>query len=138
MIEITQSEINHEEVMKKLCGVDTGCIVSFRGIVRGESQGRNIREMRIEIYPEMAASVLKDISDEAKDLYKLNEVSIVHRYGAFVVGDDIVLIAVSAGHRAEAFTACRYIIDELKKRVPIWKKEYTTEGEYWVDGERPE
>ena len=64
--------------------------------------------------------------------------AIVHRYGEFKVGDELVFVAISAGHRREAFEACQYFIDELKQRVPIWKKEVTPDGSYWVEGEKRE
>jgi len=86
-------------------------------------------------FSKAALDELEKISEEAKELFGLKCVNIVHRHGLLSVGDNIVFIGVSAGHRDQGFEGCRFIIDELKKRVPIWKKEYTPEGEYWVEGE---
>ena len=112
---------------------DTGCIVTFLGTVRDNAKGRKVAKMNIEVYDEMAKTQLEAIRDEAKEKYDVNKVVVVHRYGDLNLMDNIVLITVSAGHRKEAFTACMYIIDELKQRVPIWKKETTPEGDFWVD-----
>jgi len=138
MINVTRSPFNYEDVVSNISEPDAGCIVTFRGIVRGKSKGKAVERMSIEVYPDMAISELTKIRDEAKALFKIIDISIVHRYGDLAVGEDIVIIAVSASHRAEAFEACKYVIDKLKKRVPIWKKEYTPEGDYWVEGDRPE
>lgn len=138
MIDVTRSRFNYEEIVSGISGPESGCIVTFRGIVRGESKGRTVERMSIEVYPDMAISELKKIREEAKEMFEINDLSIVHRYGDLSVGEDIVIIALSAPHRAEAFTACIYVIDKLKKKVPIWKKEYTRDGDYWVEGERPE
>ena len=94
--------------------------------------------MSIEVYEDMARTQLEAIVGEAEDRFDVDRVEVVHRYGDLAVGDNIVFIGVSAGHRDEGFEACRYIIDELKKRVPIWKKEYTPDGVVWVEGDRRE
>jgi len=89
--------------------------------------------MEFEHYPGMAEKQLETLRSEAIERFGVIEVAIVHRYGKIEIGEDIVLIVVAAGHRAEAFEACRWCIDELKKIVPIWKKEKTTDGEIWVE-----
>jgi molybdopterin synthase catalytic subunit len=94
--------------------------------------------MEIEVYPEMAEKQLEAIRGEAIKQFGVEDILVVHRYGDLHIGDNIVLVAVSAGHRAEAFTACRYVIDELKKRVPIWKREHTPSGAWWVEAGRPD
>ncbi|MCX6656163.1 MAG: molybdenum cofactor biosynthesis protein MoaE [Candidatus Bathyarchaeota archaeon] len=86
----------------------------------------------------MAEKQLQRIRGEAIKKFGVEEILIVHRYGNLMVGDNIVLIAVSAGHRDSAFDACRYVIDELKKRVPIWKREHTPTGACWVEVGRPD
>ena len=91
--------------------------------------------MCIEVYEVMAMRQLEAIRSEVIDKYGVNEVAVVHRYGELKVLDNIVFIAVSSGHRKEAFDACMYFIDELKQRVPIWKKEITPDGDFWVEGE---
>ena len=133
MIRITESDFNVDDEVRQMKTPSVGGIVTFIGTVRGESEGETINRMEIEIYPEMAEKQLRAIRDEAIKRFNVNEVRIIHRFGDLHLGDNIVLIAVSAGHRAEAFDACRYAIDELKKRVPIWKREHTSTGERWVE-----
>jgi molybdopterin synthase catalytic subunit len=116
----------------------SGCVVTFVGTVRGTSAGRPVSRMGVEVYEDMARAQLEAIVGEAAKKFGVDRVEVVHRYGDLEVGDNIVFIGVSAGHRDQGFEACRYIIDELKKRVPIWKKEYTPDGAVWVEGERRE
>ena len=133
MIKITHSDFNVDEEVQQMKASSVGGIVTFIGTVRGESEGEAIERMEIEIHPEMAEKQLHAIRDEAIKKFNVSDVRIIHRFGDLHLGDNIVLIAVSAGHRAEAFDACRYAIDELKKRVPIWKREHTSTGERWVE-----
>lgn len=116
----------------------SGCVVSFVGTVRDTSRGREISRMSIEVYEDMARSQLEAIRAETLEKYGVDQVAVIHRYGDLDVGDNIVYIGVAAGHREEGFAACRYVIEELKKRVPIWKKEFTPDGEVWVEGDRHE
>ena len=94
--------------------------------------------MEIEVYPEMAEKQLAIIRGEALAEFGVDDIIVVHRYGDLMIGDNIVLVAVSAGHREEAFDACMYVIDELKKRVPIWKREHTPSEARWVEAGRPD
>jgi molybdopterin synthase catalytic subunit len=136
MIKITQENFDQENIIEQIKSNATGCIVCFQGIVRDYSRGKQVEKMKIEVYNEMALLELRKIRKEALDRYRVQEIAVIHRYGELFVNDDIVFIAVAAGHRAEAFDACRFVIEELKVRVPLWKKEYTTEGEVWVEEER--
>lgn len=138
MITVTHDDFSVDNELRKLKKGSVGCVVSFVGTVRGESIGKRIEAMEIEVYPEMAEMQLAEIRDEAIAAYGVADIRIIHRFGELKVGDNIVLVAVSAGHRDEAFSACRYVIDELKKRVPIWKREYTAGGTRWVEGGRPD
>ena len=136
MILVTKNDFNVDEELKRLKGRDVGCVVNFVGVVRKVSDGKTIESMEIDVYPEMAEKQLEAIKNESITKFGVIDVSIVHRFGKLGVGDNIVLVAVSSGHRKEAFEACRYVIDELKKRVPIWKKEYTSIGSKWVEVDR--
>jgi molybdopterin synthase catalytic subunit len=138
MIKVQLEDFNINELATQLKSRENGCLVTFLGTVRNHAQGKEVTCMTLEIYPEMAVSQLQAIRIEALDKFGVNGVTVVHRYGDLKVGENIVFIGVSAGHRAEAFEACSYIIDELKQRVPIWKKEYTPDGTYWVEGEKHE
>jgi len=138
MISVQRADVDIDAVLEAMKSAKSGCVVSFLGTVRDVSEGRSVQRMSIEVYEEMAVKQLSMIRDEALERFGVNEVAVVHRYGDLEVGDNIVFIGVSAGHREEAFQACRYVIDELKERVPLWKKEYTGDGEVWVEGDRRE
>jgi molybdopterin synthase catalytic subunit len=133
MIRVTPEDFSVDAEVKQMRRASVGGIVTFVGIVRGESEGEQVDLMEIEVYPEMAEKQLGLIVKEAVERFSVEDIRIIHRYGRLQVGDNIVLIAISAGHRAEAFKACMYLIDELKKRVPIWKREYTPSGAHWVE-----
>jgi len=138
LIRLTDSDFNVDEEVSQMKKKSVGGIVTFIGTVRGESEEGQVNLMEIEVYPEMAEKQLHAINEEAIRRFNVDDIRIIHRHGELHVGDNIVLIAVSAGHRDEAFSACRYVIDELKKRVPIWKREQTPSGERWVEEGSPE
>ncbi|HZD42823.1 MAG TPA: molybdenum cofactor biosynthesis protein MoaE [Methanomicrobiales archaeon] len=131
MIEIREEDFSIDEVVKRMKSEAAGAVVTFLGTVRGEGTER----MALEAYPEVAMEELQKIQDEAVEKFGVFALYIIHRTGTLSVGENIVLIAVSAAHRKEAFMACEYAIDELKKRVPIWKKEIGPSGEVWVEGD---
>jgi MoaD family protein len=110
-----------------------GAIVTFVGTTRDVSGGKEVAKLEFEHYPGMAEKKLAEIRGRAIAEFGVIDVTIVHRIGMMPVGEDIVLIAVAAGHRDEAFNACRFCIDELKRITPIWKKETTPDGEVWVE-----
>jgi len=138
MISVQREDVDIDAVLEAVKSAKSGCVVSFLGTVRDVSEGRSVQRMSIEVYEEMAVKQLSMIRGEALERFGVHEVAVVHRYGDLEVGDNIVFIGVSAGHREEAFRACRYVIDELKERVPLWKKEYTGDGEVWLEGDRRE
>jgi molybdopterin synthase catalytic subunit len=109
----------------------TGAVVVFDGVVRDDE----ITEMELEAYEDIALQELEKIARYATDQFGLLHVDIIHRIGRLLVGANILIIVVSAGHRTEAYAGSRYIIEEIKKGVPIWKKELTKEGGRWVPGE---
>ncbi|WP_447968391.1 molybdenum cofactor biosynthesis protein MoaE [Nitrospira sp. M1] len=110
-----------------------GGIATFLGTARDRSKGRDVSLLTFEHYEGMAQKTLRDIRERALHDFDVIEVLILHRYGAMNIGDNIVLIVVGAEHRADAFKACEWCIDELKKITPIWKLEETPEGEVWVE-----
>ncbi|MBN2336261.1 molybdenum cofactor biosynthesis protein MoaE [Candidatus Bathyarchaeota archaeon] len=138
LIKVQREDIDIEGILETVKGGTSGCVVSFLGTVRDTSKGRRIERMSVEVYEGMAVKQLEAIRGEALERFGVHEVAVVHRYGDLEVGDNIAFIAVSAGHRREGFEACMYVIDELKTRVPLWKKEYTPDGEVWVEGDRHE
>lgn len=136
VIEIQKEDFSIDTILQDFKQKENGAIITFIGIVRGKNEGYATEQLEIQAYKEMALQQLRKIRKEAYQKFHVNQISIIHRVGTLNVSESIVLIAVGAGHRDEAFKACRFILEELKKRVPIWKKEYTTEGEYWVEGNR--
>ena len=109
-----------------------GACASFVGTMRDFNVGHNVHSMTLEHYPEMTQRFLEAASAEAAERWNLVDCLIIHRYGEIMPGEAIVLIAAWSGHRAEAFDACRFLIEELKARAPFWKKESTDAGERWV------
>lgn len=128
MIEITENDFSLDELVRKARSNEAGAIVSFLGTVRDDG----IERMELEAFREAALPELERIRDEAAGKFNLKSVQIVHRIGSLAIGENIVAIVCSAGHRDEAFQGCRYIIEELKARAPIWKKEIGKKGERWV------
>jgi molybdopterin synthase catalytic subunit len=110
-----------------------GAVVSFVGTVRDMNDGAQVAEMELEHYPGMTERALEDIALQARARWPLSGALVVHRVGPLLPREQIVLVAVSAAHRGEAFAACEFIIDYLKTDAPFWKKEATPQGARWVD-----
>ena len=134
MILVTDDDFSVDEVLRKIRNKRTGAIVSFVGVVREDDSGRKIKMLEMETYKGMAEKELSDLRDKAMKKFNLEDVTIIHRVGSLSPGDNIVLIAVASGHRKEAFAGAEFLIDELKKVVPLWKKEILEDGEVWVEG----
>lgn len=132
MLELTREEINIAAVERAVQSPACGGIVAFVGRVREQSQGRSVRYLEYEAYPEMALAKMQEIAAEIQARWGTDRVAIVHRLGRLEIGEASVVICVAAPHRQEAFEACRYAIDRLKEEVPIWKKEVSTEGGEWI------
>lgn len=114
---------------------EDGAVVVFDGIVRNNTRGRRTLYLVYEAYEDMALRLMQGLAAEAIAQHGVRQVALVHRLGQLEVGETSVLIAVSSAHRAQAFEACRWLIDTLKKTVPIWKKEHFEDGAVWADGE---
>jgi molybdopterin synthase catalytic subunit len=112
---------------------DVGAIVTFTGVVRDLNDGDIIETLTLEYYPGMTEKSLSTIEQEAKNRWNLSQSLIIHRVGTLKPKDQIVLVAVTSPHRAEAFAACEFIMDYLKTQAPFWKKEKTNHGERWVE-----
>ena len=130
---ISDQALSEAEVISRVEGPDTGGIVSFIGAVRDHARGHSIEYLEYEAYPEMAEREMEKIADEASKKWPGTRVAIAHRVGHLEIGDAAVVVVAASAHRAEAFEACRFAIDTLKVRVPIWKREVATDGAYWVD-----
>ena len=138
MIKVTSEDFSIDEIVGSIRSGGMGAIVTFIGTVRDNSKGRDVDRIEIQVYEEMAAKQLQAIREEAIAKFVVEGVAIVHRDGSLGVSENIMMIAVGAGHRPEAFEACRYILETIKEKVPLWKKEFTPEGDYWIEGEKYE
>jgi molybdopterin synthase catalytic subunit/molybdopterin converting factor small subunit len=134
-VRIVRERIDTEAVVGRLKRPADGAAVIFDGVVRDNTRGRRTFYLDYEAYEAMALKQMESLAVEARARFGVRGASIVHRLGRLEIGDTSVLIVVAAAHRAAAFEACRWIIDTLKKTVPIWKKEYFADGAVWADGE---
>jgi len=129
-IAITGEDFNPGLFIEAARSGNTGAVVTFIGVVRDDG----IESIGIEAYEEVALQDLKEIRDEAVAQYGLQYVTIIHRVGTLQIGENILLIIVSAGHRKQAFLGCESILERIKERVPFWKRELLKDGERWVRG----
>lgn len=137
MIEVSAAAIDVESLKSTLRNPGAGGYCSFEGWVRNENEGRQVDRLEYEAYEPLVISEGKRVLEEARQRFAYLEARCVHRTGLLEIGELAVWVGVAAAHRDEAFRACRYIIDELKLRLPIWKKEHYVDGDSgWVNCER--
>ena len=110
-----------------------GAVASFVGLVRDTNEGDSVSEMTLEHYPGMTEKSIEEIIGQARGRWNVIDARVVHRVGPLKPADQIVLVIVASGHRADAFAACEFIMDYLKTRAPFWKNERTSQGPRWVD-----
>ena len=132
---LTGDEIPAERIIAAAKQGSDGAVVVFDGIVRDNTRGRRTLYLDYEAYEEMAERQIAELAAEAIERFGVRGVTLVHRLGRLTIGETSVLIVVSSTHREAAFEACRWLIDTLKKTVPIWKKETFADGVVWADGE---
>ncbi len=132
MFRVTDKPINLHELIDCVTDPEAGAIATFIGTTRNNNQGRKVIALDYEAYPEMAQKELARLGEEAKKKWPICRMAIVHRIGPVQITEPSVIIAVSAAHREAAFAACRFAIEEIKKTVPIWKKEVYEGGEIWI------
>ena len=135
LIRIIHEPIVPHDIVPPLERPEDGAIVIFDGIVRDHSRNRRTLYLVYEAYEEMALKQMRSLASEALERFPVRSLALVHRVGRIEIGESSVLIAVYSAHRAAAFDACRFVIDTLKKTVPIWKKEHFEDGAVWADGE---
>jgi molybdopterin synthase catalytic subunit/molybdopterin converting factor small subunit len=135
VIALTRERIDAEKLVAKAKGGADGAVVVFDGIVRNNTRGRATLYLDYEAYEEMALKQMKQLGAEARERFKVRQVTMVHRLGRLEVGETSVLIVVASAHRAQAFEASRWLIDTLKQTVPIWKRETFADGAVWAAGE---
>ncbi|MGI9059149.1 MAG: molybdenum cofactor biosynthesis protein MoaE [Ktedonobacteraceae bacterium] len=134
LIQLTREPLDRNALIAAVSDPAAGGIAIFEGVVRDNARGKQVRYLEYDLYPEMAEQQIRTIVAEAQRRWGVEHVAVAHRFGRLEIGEASVIIAVATPHRAEAFEACRYIIDTLKTTVPIWKKEVATNGEEWVEG----
>ena len=132
---LVRDRIATETVLAEIKQPADGAVVVFEGIVRDHTRGRRTLYLDYEAYEPMARCKLEELAEESLEKFDIREVVLAHRLGRLQHTETSVLIAVASPHRAAAFDACRWLIDTLKKTVPIWKKEYFEDGAVWADGE---
>lgn len=132
MIIIQSEPLDVEKVFDLVKSEKAGAVNLFIGTVRKVSKDKNVVRLEYESYDEMVVKEIEKIVDEARAAYPIEKAAVFHRKGNLEVGEKAVIIGVSTPHRKESFEACRFIIDNLKKTVPIWKKEVFDDGEEWV------
>lgn len=130
---LSEGPLVEADVVARVTGPDAGGIVTFVGAVRDHARGQEIAHLEYEAYPEMAVREMEKIVETAEKRWPGTRVAMAHRTGRLEIGEAAVIIVAASAHRAEAFEACRFSIDTLKETVPIWKKEVTPGGAYWVD-----
>ena len=134
-VALTRDPIESAALLANAKQGEDGALVVFEGIVRNQTRRRKVVCLDYEAYEEMALRQLDRLAGEAKERFGVRHVTMVHRLGRLQVSECSILIIVAAGHRAQAFEACRWLIDTVKKTVPIWKKETFVDGAVWADGE---
>jgi molybdopterin synthase catalytic subunit len=134
-VELTRERIDAPGIVAAMKAGEDGAVVVFDGIVRDNTRGRKTLFLDYEAYDEMALTQMRALTEKAIADFGVRDAAIVHRLGKLEVGETSVLIVVVSAHRAAAFEACRWIIDTLKKTVPIWKKEHFVDGAVWADGD---
>src|ERR1700680_3475096 len=132
---ITREEINAGQIIEEIKRPSDGAVAVFEGIVRNQSRGRRTLYLDYESYEEMALKQMEALAQRALGDFRIRDAKLIHRLGRLEIGETSVLIVVASEHRDAAFDASRWLIDTLKRTVPIWKKEYFEDGAVWADGE---
>jgi len=134
LITITEKPIDVNKLLDYVSVQSSGASVLFTGTVRDHNEQDKVSKLHYEAYPEMAVKILQEIEDEIHTKWKINKFIAIHRTGTLKVGEVSVAVAVSSEHRKEAFEACKFGIDSIKEKAPIWKKEFSESGTEWLEG----
>jgi molybdopterin synthase catalytic subunit len=133
--ELANEPIDISSVARRVVPVECGATVTLDGYVRRFTKGRETLYLVYEAYDRMAIKEMERIAEQAHRDHEVSHIGIVHRLGRLEIGETSVVISVAAPHRAAAFAACEWLIRELKRTVPIWKKEVYADGEQWIEGD---
>lgn len=134
LIRITNNRLSLQEIMLELEDNSAGALSIFIGNVRNRGRSGNVSEIYYESYSKMAEQKMREIENEAQTKWEIKKLVVFHRIGNIKVGEASIIIGVSSEHRNEAFEACKYVINNVKTRVPIWKKEISNESQKWAEG----
>jgi molybdopterin synthase catalytic subunit len=134
LIRVTDAALSIDEAVAAVASPAAGAINVFLGVVRDNNLGRSVDHLEYEAYPTMAEKVMRELGEEAVRRFGLIDCAILHRTGPLAIGETSLLVAISSGHRAESFEGGRWLVDEIKKKVPVWKKEIWEGGESWIEG----
>jgi molybdopterin synthase catalytic subunit len=134
LIRVTEEKLRAEDAVAAVGRDDAGAVNVFFGNVRNENLGRGVQYLEYDAYPTMAEKTMREIACEAIDRFDLKDVAVLHRTGRLEIGETSLLVAVSSGHRKESFEGGHWLVNEIKKRVPVWKKEVWENGEEWIEG----
>jgi molybdopterin synthase catalytic subunit len=134
LIRVTDEELRTEEAVAAVASPQAGAINVFLGVVRDNNLGRGVSHLVYDAYPSMAEKVMREMAEEAVAKFGLLDCAVLHRTGRLEVGETSLLITVSSGHRAESFEGGHWLVNQIKKRVPVWKKEVWDDGEEWIEG----
>jgi len=131
---ITRKPLDLNALVQRVAFPGAGAILTFSGVVRDNAHGKAVKHLEYEAYPEMAEATLRDIIAEIRERWPDARVAMAHRIGRLKIGEASLIIAVAAPHRAEAYAASRYAIERVKAILPVWKKEFASDGDHWVEG----
>lgn len=134
LFRVTADVLDAAEATEAVADPAAGAIDVFLGVVRNENKGRAVGYLEYDAYPEMAERVMRQIADEACERFGLLRCAVLHRTGRLEIGETSMVVALSSAHRAAVFEGGHWFVDEIKKRVPIWKKEVWADGEEWIEG----
>ena len=134
LISITEKPIDVDKLLDYVSDQSSGASVLFTGTIRDHNEQDKVSKLHYEAYQEMAEKILQEIENEVHTKWKINKFIAIHRTGTLKVGEVSVVVAVSSRHRKEAFEACKFGIDSIKEKAPIWKKEFSKSGTEWLEG----
>ena len=123
LVRVTEDVLLAQEAVEAVASPAAGAIDVFLGVVRDNNLGRDVQYLEYEAYPAMAEREMRAIGEEASSRFSLEAYAVLHRTGRLEIGETSLLVVVSSAHRAASFEACHWMVDEIKKRVPVWKKE---------------
>ena len=134
LIRVTSDVIAADDAVRAVETPAAGAINVFLGVVRDNNLGRDVGYLEYDAYPEMAERVMRELAEAACERFGLENCAVLHRTGRLEIGETSLVVAVASGHRAESFEAGHWLVNEIKKKVPVWKKEVWQDGEAWIEG----